>query len=312
MPVEAVHRGQGGVVRVHRGALQAWCGRARDRRQRSAGQGRDRRSALRTSTPRASSWPIDCASAADGLSSGFPPRWRSWCRSSRRCRRRRQQALQATSAQQLQASSCPQDEGRRGGSRTAEQTWMRMPRTRADYPCPAVHSARAARGERVVVAAEAAVEHLAEHRLLRGRPGEQRHRRPQLLRVDARPAPSTGSAPAGRRAPGARDAAAGRAPGGRGTRAPRPPRDRVVARGRAAAEPGELREHEPHPVAALAPGAQLAQRAVVRAAGVLRLHEPLQVVRVRRRPVIRRPPRRASSAAGPGRPVTAAPPRRAR
>ena len=77
-------------------------------------------------------------------------------------------------------------------------------------------------GRRVVLGAvEVVVEHLAEHRLVRGGAREQRHRRAQLLRVDrAEDRDRVVAVEVGERA-GALDAAAARAPGGRGRRAPR-------------------------------------------------------------------------------------------
>ena len=56
--------------------------------------------------------------------------------------------------------------------------------------------------------------------------------------------------------------------------------DGVMLRHRAVAEPGDLREHEPHPVTGLASAAQLGKHLVVH--GVLRLDETLQVMGVGR------------------------------
>ena len=51
--------------------------------------------------------------------------------------------------------------------------------------------------------------------------------------------------------------------------------DGIGARGRALAQAGDLREHEPHPVTALAAGAQLGYRAVIGAARLLGVQEAL-------------------------------------
>ena len=53
--------------------------------------------------------------------------------------------------------------------------------------------------------------------------------------------------------------------------------DAVVDGGRALAQTSDLREHEPHPVGPLATTTQLGESCRIRAAGVLRLDEPLEV-----------------------------------
>lgn len=59
---------------------------------------------------------------------------------------------------------------------------------------------------------------------------------------------------------------------------PRQVGDRVRLRRRAAAQPSDLREDEPHPVTGLAAGAQLGERLLVRAVAVLGGDEALEVV----------------------------------
>ena len=53
--------------------------------------------------------------------------------------------------------------------------------------------------------------------------------------------------------------------------------DAVVDGRRALAQTSDLREHEPHPVGPLAAASQLGEGGRIRAAGVLRLDEPLEV-----------------------------------
>ena len=126
-----------------------------------------------------------------------------------------------------------------------------------------VRRSEPARRPLVEGAAEVVVEHLAEDRLVGRGVGEQRHRRLQLhaRRRGRRPRP--GRRCRGRSAPGRTRPAAGRASGGRRRPAPRSVRRSRALRHPAAAEPGELREDEPHPVRALLPGAQLVQGLVV-------------------------------------------------
>ena len=132
-------------------------------------------------------------------------------------------------------------------------------------------------GPRVRLAVEEPIDDLAEDRLVRRRPTEQRHRRPKLHRVDrAEDAPRpTGPGRRGQRR--AFDAGAAR---GRG--APRTPAPRRATRSRSAATSG-LR---PRPAICgntnhiqwpdLCPRRKLREHAVVHAG--LRLDEPLEVV----------------------------------
>ena len=134
-------------------------------------------------------------------------------------------------------------------------------------PCPP---------RRVVLdAGEVVVQHLAEQRLVRVGVREQGHRRAELLRVD-RPhdlhrvvdvevGERTGALDQPRPEHRVGHVGAGLAEVRQGE----------PLRHAAAAEPGELREHEPHPVRALLPLPQLGERLVVGLG--LGVEEPLEV-----------------------------------
>ena len=131
-------------------------------------------------------------------------------------------------------------------------------------------------GARIRLTVVIAGEDLAEHRIRTRHRGEERHRGAQLEHV-RKTEDLLGGAPA-QREQGLRAFAQAHAQhrmcevGARFIHAT----DAVVLRARADAEPGQLREYEPHPMTALAPRAQLGQR--IRMDPALRLDEALQAI----------------------------------
>src|SRR4051794_21765152 len=130
-------------------------------------------------------------------------------------------------------------------------------------------------GPRVALAGEERVQHLLEDRLRRSRDGEQGHRRPQLGVVRRAEDLPRRPVRVGEDGPGALDQAwpEQRVRGVRLGVLERP--DRVVLGRRRGAEPGDLREDPPHPVAGLPPLPQLGDGMAVGA--LLGVAEPLQV-----------------------------------
>jgi hypothetical protein len=121
----------------------------------------------------------------------------------------------------------------------------------------------------VGLAAEVLVQHLLEHALLGCCPGEQRHRRPELLGVD-RPEDSDSVCPGQM----GQDACTLHEPGprmgcARKARASGVPEMAKRCASRTPAQAGDLRENEPHPVAQLSAVPELTHRTGVGPAGVL-------------------------------------------
>ena len=237
---------------------------------------------------------------------------RAEARGEPRAERREQAHAQDRDRRQQPGRSRPRGRGRRGSAAAAGRwrgaAWRsasdatNRPTTTAmgtrgaggRHAPDAIGRRRAARSRRASVAGSATaveepVEDLAEHRLVRGRAMEQRHRRAQLDRVDPAEDVLRRAALRSRARWPAHSRSRGPSTGwARYARASSSERDRVEPRHLALPEPGDLREHEPHPVAGLAAGAQLGHDARVHA--LLGRDEALEVVR--HRPIVRHTRRR--------------------